>query len=282
MTTVKKTTRVGLLVAALIGGAIAAAATRSVPKSDAGRNAPRDLVDPISQASSPDPAPDHGAELQGQVLEVIHVPNYTYLRFESEGRPVWAAVNASPELKAGDSARVGQAQLMQNFHSASLNRDFEAIYFGVLEPAAGVRANARANSRPSGEVGPSPTGGVNPHALPPTDPGVELGRVTRAAGELGHTIAEIHANKSRLAGKTVRVRAVVVKVTPDVMGRTFAHVRDGSGTPAAQDFDLTVTTRETPNVRQTVLLEGRLDLDVDFGAGYKYPLILQDARVTSE
>jgi hypothetical protein len=92
----------------------------------------------------------------------------------------------------------------------------------------------------------------------------------------------MYAAKSALAGKTVRVRAVVVKSTPDVMGKTFAHVRDGSGTEANQDFDLTVTTQEKPQVRQSLLLEGRLEVNVDLGAGYKYPLILQDARVVNE
>jgi hypothetical protein len=174
---------------------------------------------------------------------------------------------------------------MQKFHSASLKRDFESIYFGVLEPAVAADkssvGDAPANPHSAGEMGASAAGAVNPHArIQMETSGIDIGRVPPARG--GHRIAEMYAAKSALAGKTVRVRAVVVKSTPDVMGKTFAHVRDGSGTEANQDFDLTVTTQEKPQVRQSLLLEGRLEVNVDLGAGYKYPLILQDARVVNE
>lgn len=291
MKTINKTTQIGLLVAALVGGALAAAATRGAPKSSSPRPAPEAVADlttaDVSQQSAPEQA------LKGRALEVIQVPNYTYVRFDVEpGRAVWAAVNSSPGLKQGDAVRVTQAQLMQNFHSASLNRDFEAIYFGVLdEPAAPVNPHAGGgnphvaigqNPHASGELGAGAPGTVNPHAQPTDVAGTDVGQVAKAKGQAGHTIAEMFAKKSALAGKTVRVRAVIVKSTPDVMGKTFAHVRDGSGSEASRDFDLTITTQEKPQLRQTVLLEGKLELDVDLGAGYKYPVILQDAHIVNE
>jgi hypothetical protein len=164
-----------------------------------------------------------------------------------------------------------------------LNRDFEAIYFGVLEGAGGVADEPiAANPHAGAGVGAS-AGSVNPHAQAPSDIGeVKPGDVAKAKGERGFTIAEIYAKKAALAGKPIRVRAIVVKSTPDVMGKTFVHVRDGSGRAGNQELDLTVTTQEKPELRESLVFEGNLQLDIDLGAGYKYPLILQDARVVNE
>jgi len=47
-------------------------------------------------------------------------------------------------------------------------------------------------------------------------------------------------------------------------------------------LDLTITTQSIPRLNASVLFEGRLEVGVDYGAGYQYPLILQDARVVNE
>jgi hypothetical protein len=74
------------------------------------------------------------------------------------------------------------------------------------------------------------------------------------------------------------VRGVVVKSTPGVLGRTFAHLRDGSGDAARKDNDLTVTSEQPLEVGQTVLVQGTVVTDKDFGSGYKYDVLLTDAR----
>jgi hypothetical protein len=59
-------------------------------------------------------------------------------------------------------------------------------------------------------------------------------------------------------------------------------VRDGSGDRKTKELDLTVTTQSIPGLHESLLFEGKLEVGVDYGAGYKYPVILQDARVVSE
>ena len=298
----KKSTQAGLLIAALVVGALAAAATRTSSRTSAAKRTPEVL--PELGAVSEQRGQDNQAAapaLQGTVLETIQVPRYTYLRIGVAGQPgTWAAVTSAPEVKVGDAVRVVQAQLMENFQSTALNRTFERIYFGALEgkaqaaPGANQHAGIDLNNPHAGMdmSNPHPGGGadtpldangVNPHAQAPTgSPSIQVGKVAKAKGELGHTVSDIFAKRSTLAGKLVRVRAVVVKTTPGVMGKTFVHVRDGSGSEKNNDFDLTITTQEQPQLNDTLLFEGKLSVDVDFGAGYKYPAIIQDAKLVTD
>ena len=107
---------------------------------------------------------------------------------------------------------------------------------------------------------------------------VPVGPVARAEGPLGRTVAEIGAQRPKLAGKPVRVRGVVVKVNAGILGHTFLHLQDGSAGDAGP-ADLAVTTDAEPPLGSTVLVEGTLAVDKDFGSGYRYPVLLENARL---
>jgi hypothetical protein len=108
---------------------------------------------------------------------------------------------------------------------------------------------------------------------------VDLSGIEKAEG--GQTVAEIFAAQDQLGGETVLIRAKVVKVNAGIMDRNWLHIRDGSG--EAGTNDLTVTTTDTvPSVGDTVLVSGTLGLNRDFGMGYMYPVIVEDAKVTVE
>ena len=108
---------------------------------------------------------------------------------------------------------------------------------------------------------------------------VDLSGITKAEG--GKTIAEVFADKDQLAGQPVVFRGKVVKTNPNIMGKNWLHVRDGSGAEGTND--LTVTTAGTvPNVGDTVVVKGTVALNKDFGMGYQYDIIVEDAEVTVE
>ena len=126
----------------------------------------------------------------------------------------------------------------------------------------------------------SSTPAMPPHPTPeaPTA-AVDLSGIAKAAG--GMTVAEVFAGKDQLAGKPVIVRGKVVKTNANIMGKNWLHVRDGSGAEGTND--LTVTTTGTlPNVGDTVLLTGPVVLDKDFGMGYQYDVMVEDALVKVE
>lgn len=119
-----------------------------------------------------------------------------------------------------------------------------------------------------------------PHPVPaaPTDT-IDLSGIDKAEG--GKTIAEVYAEKDQLAGETIVLRGKVVKANAGIMGKNWLHIRDGSGAEGTND--LTVTTIEVlPNVGDTVLVSGVVELNKDFGMGYQYNIIIEDADVTVE
>jgi hypothetical protein len=115
-----------------------------------------------------------------------------------------------------------------------------------------------------------------------TSPPITVPKLARAPGSDGYVIADVFAKKAQLAGKRVQIRGMVTKITLDVLGQTFLHVRDGSGNDAARTNDLAVTTKERPARGDVLLLDGLLRVDADLGIGYRYPALLENAVVVKE
>lgn len=65
---------------------------------------------------------------KGKVLSVVDVPQYTYLEVRQQSRTFWIA-GPTVAAKKGDVVRFGNGMVMRNFHSKSLNRDFQNISF---------------------------------------------------------------------------------------------------------------------------------------------------------
>ncbi len=232
-----------------------------------------------------------GSALTGKVIDTIDVPNYTYLHLDTGSAKVWAAVPKS-QVDKGSTVTVANAMKMEQFRSKTLKRTFNVIYFGSL---GGSAANTGSGDLPPGHPsigsGSMMAGGAMPGAMPQGHPQVggtadpapeNLPKVDKAKGKNGERIANVFAARDKLAGKLIRVRGVVVKVTPGVQGKTFLHLRDGSGDASKHDNDLAATTQAVPKQGDVVTLEGTLGKNVDIGIGYHYPALLQDAKVVQE
>lgn len=93
----------------------------------------------------------------------------------------------------------------------------------------------------------------------------------------GTSIATLFAKKAEFAGKLITVRGQVTKVNAEIMGKNWVHIQDG--TADGDHFDLTVTTGDVPNVGDVVTYSGTIALDKDFGYGYFYDVLLENAEV---
>jgi hypothetical protein len=255
-------------------------------------------------AVTPQALPGDATRISGRVLEVIDVEKYTYLRLATGQGETWVAVSRAA-VPTGSSVTVEQAARMDHFVSTTLKRTFDVIYFGSLaapESALGagddpgipqaLLANPGETLPPGhpsiGQPG-DPMTMDGTQAMPAGHPGgtetsaaITVPKLARAPGPDGHVIADIFARKAQLAGKRVRIRGIVTKITLDVLGQTFLHVRDGSGDDAAKTNDLVVTTRERPARGDVLLLEGILRTDADLGIGYRYPALLENAVLVKE
>jgi hypothetical protein len=150
----------------------------------------------------------------------------------------------------------------------------------ILVSAPGCSREQPAPAASSPGTPPAGMPASQPHPVPAAPAGaVDLDGIEKADG--GRTIAEIFAEKDQLAGQTVLFRGRVVKTNAGIMGRNWLHIRDGSGAEGTND--LTVTTVDVlPNVGDTVLVSGPLEVNKDFGMGYQYEAIIEDADVRVE
>lgn len=104
----------------------------------------------------------------------------------------------------------------------------------------------------------------------------------KASGADARTVAELWAQKANLAGKSVSIRGVVVKYNEGVMGKNWIHLQDGSGDSKAGTHDITVTSLDGAAMNATITVTGTVRTNKDFGAGYNYALIIEDAKVVKK
>jgi len=101
--------------------------------------------------------------------------------------------------------------------------------------------------------------------------------VEKAPG--GKTVAELFAEMDTLQNTEVTVRGKVVKFTPNILGRNWIHVQDGSGDEAKKTHDITITSEEKTTIGSIVTFKGTLVKDQNFGSGYFYPVLLEKATI---
>jgi hypothetical protein len=227
------------------------------------------------QAAAPGAPEAAGATIKGKLVERLDAAPYSYLKIKSAQGEVWAAVPKT-ELGAGADVVVTGAMPMSDFESKTLKRKFEVVYFGTLGgDAAPPPPPAMGDAGP-----PSPASMAAQHAAAAAGPS-DVGnvKVPKASGADARTIAEVFAQRAALKEKPVTIRGKIVKYNEGIMGRNWIHIRDGSGT-AGKDNDLTVTTSEKAAVGDVVLVKGTVRTEKDFGAGYSYPVIVEDAKLS--
>lgn len=201
------------------------------------------------------------ATVTGEVLEVKDVEVYTYLRLKTAQGETWAAINRSA-VKKGSTVTLENVNVMENFESKSLKKTFPSILF------ANLAGSATAAGAP----------GADPHASMRQPADVGPIKVAKAKGANAYTVAELVAQVAKLKDKPVRLSGKVVKVNSGIMGKNWIHLQDGTGTAPAND--LLVTSAANAKLGDIVTAVGTLRADRDFGAGYTYKVLIEDAMLT--
>ncbi len=191
--------------------------------------------------------------------ESLNTEKYTYVRVKENDQSFWIAVPKTP-VEIGATYYYQGGLMKKNFASREYNRVFETIYLvsGISKQPAGASGSA---------VDQALSQTQNAEAVAaPAD-------VKRAEGAV--KISRLIGNLDKYDGKVIKVTGKVVKINPMIMGRNWVHIQDGS----ANNFDLTVTTNENVQLGDIVTLEGTIALNKDFGAGYKYNVIMEGASL---
>jgi len=211
--------------------------------------------------------------VSGAVAETMNSGGYTYARLTRNGTDTWMAAPEILTIKVGDQLTGTVSQPMDQFHSRTLNRDFERIYF-----VSRVTRNGEVlNPAPESSAGLSMAGSHGGDAPAPAAAPQVTESIAPAPG--GVKVADVWAKREALSGKPIVVRGKVVKANYEIMGVNWYHVQDGSGTATDGTNDLTITSDAQVKVGDIVTVSGTLVTQKDFGAGYAYDAIVEKAEI---
>ncbi len=210
------------------------------------------------------------APIAGKVLEVINANEYTYLLIDIDGFKDWVAV-PTLHVEVGEEVELHTGVQMGEWKSKTLNRTFKPILFSS-GPTDKYNEKRKTNAHKGADMSAPAPGNKKSEGKV-----VEGLKIEKAKGENAYDLAEVFAKKTDLQNKIISVRGQVVKVTTGVMSRNWVHIKDGTGENAANK--LVVTTKDSVNSGDVVTFNGVFHNDVDFGGGYQYAIIMEDAVV---
>ena len=227
----------------------------------------------VSDKPSPVPPPEtkvekggaslNASSFSGKVVETMNAGGYTYISVEKDGKRTWVAIPVT-EVKVGQEVTYQPGAEMRNFTSKTLNKTFESIIFsGGLVSQPGTAAVNKQSDKP---------------AAPPPVANEKIS-VDKASGPDAYTVGEIFEKAAKLNEKTAVVKGKVVKVSEGIMGKNWVHLKDGTGDAAMQTNKLVTTTKDLPAVGDIVTMKGTIYKDKDFGSGYKYGVIMENASI---
>jgi len=192
-----------------------------------------------------------------QVEEKMDASSYSYLKVNENGNSYWIAV-PTMDVKPGEKIYFSKSMEMKDFKSETLGKTFESVLFvdDASKDAMGQDV-------------------ASPHSKISTGKDVSI-KVEPLKD--GYSIEQIYSKKSSLVDKVVKVKGVVVKINKDIMGTNWIHIQDGTGKDGTHD--LLVTSDTVPEIGNTIIAEGKVISDKDFGAGYFYAVLLENSKIT--
>ena len=196
------------------------------------------------------------------VEEVIQTNNYTYLKVKEKDIEKWLAVSKR-QVKEGEILYYADGLEMKDFKSKELNKVFASVYFIQKISNKPILETVK-----NEVVSPS-----NGKRIIPKE------EISIKSVKDGITIGQLFSNKDQYSGKRIKINGKIVKFSPQIMGKNWVHLQDG--TSSNNDFDLTITTTDLVKVGDVVTFEGKISLNKDFGAGYSYDLIMEEAKLVT-
>jgi len=226
-------------------------------------------VEPLTEGTPP-PAPEavqHHAlqdpgRFAGVVTQTMDVREYTYAEIDTGDGLVWVA-GPITKLAVGDTVEVPSGIRMVDFRSTAMNRTFDEIHLVHTIRVKSGEGGGKASAARAADAGA----------------GADVSGIERVEG--GRTVGEVIADRASLSGQEVAVRGKVTKINTGILGRNWLHLADGSVGPDGEQ-DLMVTTKDVAEVGSTVVVRGAVATDQDFGYGYRYSVLIENAAVTPE
>ena len=104
-------------------------------------------------------------------------------------------------------------------------------------------------------------------------------KVEKTTAQNGYTVGELFTKAGDLDKQKVTIKGQVVKISPNIMGKNWFHLQDGTGDPKKNTHDLVVTSSGMAEKGAIISFQGIVAVNKDFGFGYKYDVMVEEAVV---
>ena len=199
------------------------------------------------------------------IKEILPATKYDYLKVNEGDEQFWIAIRKQ-EVKVGETYFYKKALLKTNFESKEHNKVFDKIYLvtSLVQSSHGSSSGSLAITSSKVEYD---------HAEDANKTTSNSNKIITQEGSL--KIADLVQDSKKYEGKTVQITGKCVKVNPNIMNRNWIHIKDGT----KDDFDLVITSDKFVPEGSVVTMKAVVTLNKDFGAGYKYDLILENGTI---
>lgn len=197
---------------------------------------------------------ENGESHKAVVEEVLQTSKYTYLFLNENGSTYWIAI-AKAQVEKGEEVMYTGGLRMHGFQSTELNRVFENLLLVSSISRAGKEQESLFKK------------------LQETPEAVEKEKIIPAKGSI--KLSDLWSNPEKYSGKQILVTGRCTKLNLQIMGKNWIHIEDESGSGK----DLTITTQDVLPIGKAGTFEGIIALNKDFGSGYRYELIMEEAKL---
>jgi hypothetical protein len=193
------------------------------------------------------------------VADVLQTKKYTYLQVTEDKMPAYWIAISKAEVAKGETCIYTGGLKMHGFKSNELDRIFDDLI---------LVSNI---SRPgdSGESLISET----MSKMQSDDKAIKHDKIMPVKGAT--SIAELLANPKKYEGKIITVTGRCTKINHQIMNRNWIHLEDDS----KDHKEITITSQDLLEIGSAGIFEGKISLNKDFGAGYRYEIIMEEAKM---
>ena len=193
------------------------------------------------------------------VKEILPTAKYVYLKVNENDEEFWIATRKQ-NINIGETYFYKGGLLKTNFESKEHSKIFEKIYL--------VTSLVKANHGGNTELDKLQTEqSINKNNATSTK------KIVVKSGSI--KISELVENFKKYEGKIIQLSGKCIKINPNIMGRNWIHIQDGS----KDNYDLVITSNTFVKEGSMITIKATVTLNKDFGAGYKYNLILENGII---
>lgn len=192
------------------------------------------------------------------VNEVLPTDKYIYLNVTENDETFWIATGKR-EVNKGETYIYKGGLLKTNFESKEYNRTFDKIFL-----VSNIVPDTHGHDHNVANPQKIETHSVEDSSLP---------RNIEKEGSI--KISSLVSDPKKYEGKSIQISGECVKINPNIMGKNWIHLKDGS----KDDYDLVITSDMIVPEGHVVTMSGIVSLDKDFGAGYRYDIIVEDGKI---